>query len=103
MKIPAQHEVISFDVKALFTNVPLDYTINLIIKRIYDNHEINTNISRKEIKDVLILCIKNVHFSGQIYIQCDGVAMGSPLGPVLVLMVELERTLIPQLREHMMS
>ena len=49
MKIPAQHKVISFDVKALFTNVPLDYTINLIIKRIYDNHKINTNISRKEI------------------------------------------------------
>ena len=49
MKIPAQHKVISFDGKDLFTNVPLDYTINLIIKRIYDNHKINTNISRKEI------------------------------------------------------
>ena len=106
MKIPAQHKVISFDVKALFTNVPLDYTINLIIKKIYDNHEINTNISRKEMKDFFILCTKNVHFSldGQIYIQCDGVAMGSPLGPVLagIFMVELDRTLIPQLCEHMM-
>ena len=107
MKIPTQHKVISFDVKVLFTNVPLYYTINLTIKRIYDNHEINTNISRKEMKYLLILCTKNAHFSldGQIYIQCDGVAMGSPLGPVLVgiFMVELERTLIPQLREHMMS
>ena len=45
MKIPAQHKVISFDVEALFTNVPLDYPINVIIKRIYDNDEINTNIS----------------------------------------------------------
>ena len=80
MKIPAQHKVISFDVKPLFTNVPLDYTINLIIKAIYDNPEISTNISRKEMKDLLILCTKNVHFSldGQIYIKCDGAAMGSP-------------------------
>ena len=80
MKIPAQHKVTSFDVKDLFTNVLLDYTINLIIKRIYDNHEINTNISRKEMKDFLILCTENVHFSldSQIYIQCDGVTMGSP-------------------------
>ena len=107
MKIPAQHKVISFDGKALFTNVPLDHTINLIIKRTYDNHKINTNISRKEMKDLLILCTKNVHFSldGQIYIQCDGVAVGSSIGPMLAgsFMVELERTLIPQLCEHMIS
>ena len=72
MRIPAQHKVIPFGVKPLFTNIPLDYTINLIKKRIYDNHEINTNISRKEMKDLLILCTKNVHFSldGQIYVQC---------------------------------
>ena len=48
LKIPNKHRVISFDVKALFTNVPLDYTINLILRRIYDNHEIDTNISKKK-------------------------------------------------------
>ena len=84
----------SYDVKALFTNVPLDYTINVILRKIYSNHEIDTNISKKEVKDLLILCTKNVHcsFNGDIYIQCDGVAMGSPLGPVLtgIFMVELE-------------
>ena len=33
------------------------------------------------------------------YIQIDGVAMGSPLGPVLasIFMVELEKVLIPKL------
>ena len=48
---------------------------------------------------------KNVYFSynGIIYQQCDGVVMGSPLGPVLagIFMVYLERTLIPKLTEHM--
>ena len=54
---------------------------------------------------LLLLCTKNVHFSynGDIYTQADGVAMGSPLGPVLagIFMVELERTTLPTLKEHM--
>ena len=44
---------------------------------------------------------KNVHFSfnNDIYIQSDGVAMGSPLGPVIAntFMVELESVLVPKL------
>ena len=65
LKIPNKHKVISFDVKALFTNVPLDYTINVKLRRIYDNHEIDTNISKKEMKYLLILCTKNVHFQAR--------------------------------------
>ena len=36
-------------------------------------------------RDLLLLCTKNVHFSynGDIYTKPDGVAMGLPLGPVL--------------------
>ena len=56
-------------------------------------------------RDLLLVCTQNVHFSynGDIYTQADGVAMGSPLGPVLagLFMVELERTILPTLREHM--
>ena len=29
--------MVSFDVESLFTNVPLDYAINLILERIYKN------------------------------------------------------------------
>ena len=38
-----------------------------------------------------------------IYQKCDGVAMGSPLGPVLaeILRVHLKRTLLPKFIEHM--
>ena len=56
-------------------------------------------------RDVLLLCTKNVHFSYSrvIYTQVDCVAMGSPLGPALegIFMVELERAILPTLREHM--
>ena len=56
-------------------------------------------------KELLLLCTKNVHFTfnNEIYQQCDGVAMGSPLGPVIagIFMVELKKLLIPALMEHM--
>ena len=56
-------------------------------------------------KELLLLCSKNVHFTvnNDIYQQCDGVAMGSPLGPVIagIFMVELARTLLPRSIEYM--
>ena len=56
-------------------------------------------------KNLLLLCSKNVHFTfeNNIYKQKDEVAMGSPIGPVLagVFMVNLERTLLPKLEKFM--
>ena len=103
--IPNDHLLVSFDVKSLFTNVPLDETIEIILNRIYDKNEISTDITKSEMKELLNLCTKSVHFTfdGNIYVQNDGVAMGSPLGPVLtnIFMVELERSVIPFLMYKM--
>ena len=33
--------------KNLFTNVPLDFTIDVILKRIYNGNEVNTNIPKQ--------------------------------------------------------
>ena len=77
--------VISFDVTSLFTNVPLDFTFDVILKRTYDENEVNTNMPKQQMRDLLLLCTKSVHlsFNGDVYTQADSVAMGSPLGPVL--------------------
>ena len=87
---------------SLFTNVPLEETIEIILKRIYINKDITTDIPKQEMKELLIYCTKNVHFTfnNETYIQVDGVEMGSPLGPVLanIFMVELETSVIPNLR-----
>ena len=42
IKIPIGYHMVSFDVKSLLTSVPLEYTIDLILKRIYDNGELST-------------------------------------------------------------
>ena len=72
--------LISFDVTSIFTNVWLNFTVDVILKRIYDENKVNTNIPKQQMRDSLLLCAKNVRFSynGDIYTQTDGVAMGSP-------------------------
>ena len=56
-------------------------------------------------RDLLLLCTKNVHFSynNGIYIQTEGVAMALTLDLVLafIFMVELKRTIFSILREQM--
>ena len=54
ISIPSDHNLISFDVKSLFTNVPLDFTTDLISKSIYEDNEIQTNIKKKEMKQLLL-------------------------------------------------
>ena len=94
-KVPDGYKMVLFDVASLFTNVPYDTTIEIILKRIYDNSEINTSITKMEMKELILLCTKTVHFTfdGKTYVQTNGVAMGRPLGPVLsgIFMVELEK------------
>ena len=62
-KVPDGYHIVSFDVTSLFTNVPLDETIEIILRRVYIDKEINTNIPKKEVKELLHLCPKNVHFT----------------------------------------
>ena len=86
-------------------NVLFDFTIDLILKRVYEDNEIQKNIRKKEMKELLPLQAKNVHFSykGIVYQQCNRVATGSLLGTMLTgtFIVHLKRTLIPTLTEHM--
>ena len=53
IRIPRKYKMVSFDVVSLFTKVPLDETIDIIIKRIYDKKEINTDIPKKEMRELL--------------------------------------------------
>ena len=76
----------SLDVENVFTNVPVNETIDFIINNIYNNPslpplKINPNILRK----LLLTCTTVVPFHdhfGNIYVQTDGLCMGPVLGPI---------------------
>ena len=79
-KIPPGYQMVSLDAVSLFTNVPLEETIDIIVKII---------------NDTLALKINTLTLNSKIFAQTDHVA----LGPVLanIFMVELEQNIIPTL------
>ena len=97
--------MISFDLKNLFTNVPLNETIDVILTKVYEENKINIKIRKLMLKELLHLCTKHVNlkFNNEIYIQCDRVAMGSPPGPLLanIFMISLEDDTLPKLELYL--
>ena len=75
----------SFDIDSLFTNVPLDETIDISVKKLFGRKKKFEGFTREQFKKLLSLAVKNSFFlfNGTYYEQVDGVAMGSPLGPTL--------------------
>ena len=54
-KIPSGYKMISIDVESLLTNVPLYKTIDFILKKVYDEMKIQTNIPKTVLKELLYL------------------------------------------------
>ena len=75
----------SLDVDSLFTNIPLNETIDLVTDEVFENVTKVNGISKTDFKRLLVLSTKGsvFYFNGSYYRQRDGVAMGSPLGPAL--------------------
>ncbi|KAL0870054.1 hypothetical protein ABMA27_006218 [Loxostege sticticalis] len=71
--------MVSFDVESLFTNVPLKDCLEVIKDRLFDN----------ELPSEYVVLLQNcldgnyLLYRGQYYLQIDGVAMGSPVAPVI--------------------
>ena len=88
-------------VESLFTNVPLQESINVILKRIYDDKLIHTDIKKNTMRKLIKGTCKKTAFSFDniIYEQIDGVSMGSPPAPVLanIIMRELEKAFVQKL------
>jgi hypothetical protein len=96
--------LVSFDVESLFTNVPTLETIEIILDLAFkDGNEVFHELTRLELKDLLVVCTQESHFqfNGEYFDQIDGVAMGSPLGPLFanVFMSNFERKYMAELRE----
>ena len=73
--------MVFFDILSLLTNVPPATTIEFIIKRIYNNNDINTCIYKMEIKNYFAMH-RGSTFDGKGYVQTNSVMMGSLLDPL---------------------
>ena len=76
----------SLDVDVLFTNIPLDETIHICVKKLFKiQATLVKGISKNDFRDLLNLATKESFFTFnyKFYIQVDGVATGSSLGPIL--------------------
>ena len=76
--------MVSFDVVRLFTNIPLKESIDLAVSYILEGNK-NLKLSKTDLTKLFSIATSQTHFlfDGKVYDQIDGVAMGSPLAPVL--------------------
>jgi hypothetical protein len=88
--------MVSFDVESLITNVPTLETIELIVDLAFPAGNVSFHgLQKSDLRELLVICTQRSHFqfNGVYYDQVDGVAMGSPLGPLFanVFMAAFER------------
>ncbi|XP_047990120.1 uncharacterized protein LOC125229344 [Leguminivora glycinivorella] len=79
IRIEPDEVMVSFDVESLFTNVPVTDSIEVVRNMMQEN-----GIPSEYVK-LLEHCLTTNYFlfRGQYYIQAEGVAMGSPVAPVV--------------------
>ena len=80
--------LVSYDVSALFTNMTLEATIQILASKAFTqnwfNETHNLNITQDDLVELPRVATKHqlFQFNGSFYEQIDGVSMGSPLGPL---------------------
>ena len=85
IQIPDIHILVSFDVKSLFTSIPLQLALQgteTAIKRSNTKLPILT----QDIMELVTLCLNSTYFqyNGKHYKQLHGTAMGSPVSVIVV-------------------
>jgi len=76
--------MVSLDVASLFTNIPLEECIYLAVNYTSEGNP-DLKLSESKLSSLFTVVTAQTHFlfNGSFYDQIDGVAMGSPLAPVL--------------------
>ena len=79
--------MVSYDVRALLTSVPIKPALEVIEKLLKDDPDLQkrTTMSTKHIMDLLEFCLRSTYFTyrGKFYEQVKGAAMGSSISPIV--------------------
>ena len=76
----------SFDVESLYTNVPVSEAIEIALDELYKKPtKVESALKRDPMRKLLNFAVRDIpfRFLNDQYSQVDGVAMGSPLAPIL--------------------
>ena len=86
IKIKPEECIMSYDVSALFTSIPIEPAIIIIEQQLKEDKDLysRTNMKIHHIINLLRFCLNNSYFSfqGRFYQQTEGAAMGSPISPI---------------------
>ena len=84
VQVPDDYKLVSFDVKSLFTSIPLQLAPDCTETAI-NNSTIELPLPTDDLMDLLILCLTSTYFqyNGKHYKQLHGTAMGSPVSVVV--------------------
>ena len=98
--------MVSFDAKSLFANVPLAFTIDLILDRMYpacktDCHHRPETRRCNDCRHRAVTSDIQFIFDDKTFVQHNGVAMGAPLAPVIadIFMTHLKTSLMGHLEQ----
>ena len=84
VQIPDDYKLVSFDVKSLFTSIPLQLALDCTATAI-ENSTTKLPLPTDDLMDLLNLCLTSAYFqyNGKHYKQLHGTAMGSPVSVVV--------------------
>ena len=82
--IEANSILVSYDIQSLFTNIPLEDTIDIAGTILFEKKP-NLKVSKGDLKELFRFTTSETQFlcNGVYYEQKGWVAMGSPLAPIL--------------------
>ena len=87
IKLKEDQCMMSYDVKALFTSVPLQPALNAIQTLLEEDKKLQqrTTMSVENITTLLEFCLKSTYFTfqGRYFEQQEGATMGSPISPIV--------------------
>ncbi|MGL4491660.1 MAG: reverse transcriptase domain-containing protein [Tannerellaceae bacterium] len=87
IQVSADEILVSFDVTSLFTNVPKEKATELTRASLQEDNTLKdrTTLSADDIVKGVTVCLNSAYFvyNNRLFNQMEGLAMGSPLSPVL--------------------
>ena len=87
IQLTKEESLVSYDVTALFTSVPVDASVTIIHDILHQDPTLSdrSSLNAAQVTELLRICLTTTYFvySSEFYVQKEGAAMGSPVSPIV--------------------